>query len=175
MSSSRYRILLSVLWTTLSAAICAQPLPSRPEGVQLGDPAHGVDITVLPSMTQCESFLVYYNITGASSPFIAFYRSDMLGYALLTLHPPAAAAGYIDWTCNIPAGHSLVVAARSANGTLRGQDYIVRSGILSTCLADITTTYPLVEYGIGFRSFTSAGVGYLGSASYSYEHGYAIH
>jgi hypothetical protein len=172
-SGSRHCLVLSVLWTAFSATICAQSLPSRPEGVQLGDPANGLDITVSPSMTQCEPFLVYYNITSTSSPFIAFYRSDVLGHALLTLHPPAPAAGYIDWTCNIRAGHSLVVAVRS-NGTLRGLDYIVRSGILSSCLTDVTTTYSLVAYGPEFRSFTSAGAGYFGSASYSYEHGYAI-
>jgi hypothetical protein len=172
-SSSQCRLLLWVLWTTLSATICAQPLPTRPEGVQLGDPAHGVDITVSPSMTQCESFLVYYNITGITSPFIAFYRSDVLRDALLTLHPPAAAVGYIDWTCNIRAGHSLVVAVRDANRTLRGQDYIVRSGISSSCLTDVTTTYSLANYGTEFFSFTSAGGGYAGSAPF-YEHGYVI-
>jgi len=89
--TSRFCLLLSVSWATLSPTICAQPLPN---GIQLGNPAHGVSIVVPPSMTQCESFLVYYNITSTTSPFIAFYRSDVLRDALLTLLPPAPAVGY---------------------------------------------------------------------------------
>jgi hypothetical protein len=93
-------------------------------------------------MTQCEPFLVYYNITVPVSPFIAFYTPDLAGNALLTLLPPASAIGYIDWICNIPAGHGLIIGVRdppsTPGGVLRTENYVVQSGTSSSCLVDLT-------------------------------------
>jgi hypothetical protein len=108
-------------------------------------------------MTQCESFLVYYNITVPVPPFIAFYTPNLAGDALLTLLPPGSATGYIDWVCNIPAGHGLIVRVRDAGGILCTKNYIVQSGTSSLCLVDLTARYSVANYGTNFPSYTSAG------------------
>jgi hypothetical protein len=107
-------------------------------------------------MTQCEPFLVYYNIIVPVSPFIGFFSPDLAGDALLTLLPPGSATGYIDWVCNIPAGHGLIVGVRDAAGILRTKNYIVQSGTSSSCLVDLTASYSVVDYGTNFPSYTSA-------------------
>jgi hypothetical protein len=107
-------------------------------------------------MTQCESFLVYYNISIPVSPFIAFYTPDLAGNALLTLLPPGSATGYIDWVCNIPADHGLIVGVRDADGVLRTENYVVQASTSSSCLVDLKARYSVVDYGVNFPSYTSA-------------------
>jgi hypothetical protein len=126
------------------------------QGIQLGNPPAGINIVVPASMTQCESFLVYYNISVPFSRFIAFYTPNLVGDSLLTLLPPASLNGYIDWVCNIPAGHGLIVGVRDVDGFLRTENYIVQSGTSSSCLVDLTAGYSVANYGTNFPSYTSA-------------------
>ena len=157
--SSTLKALLLVVCTGLFTTIRSQSVHPA-QGIQLGNPRAGVDIVIPASMTQCESVLVYYNITVPVSPFIAFYTTNLVGDALLTLHPPGSATGYIDWVCNIPAGHGLIVGVRDLpdipDGVLRTQNYVVRSGTSSSCLVDLTATYSVAGYGTNFPSYTSA-------------------
>ena len=156
---STLKALLLIICTGFFTTIQSQSVHPA-QGIQLGNPRAGVDIVIPASMTQCESFLVYYNITVPVAPFIAFYTTNLAGDALLTLHPPGSATGYIDWVCNIPAGHGLTIGVRDLPGTpggvLRTQNYVVQSGTSSSCLVDLTATYSIAGYGTNFPSYTSA-------------------
>ena len=139
--SSALKALLLIVCTALFTTIRSQSTHPA-QGIQLGNPRAGINIVIPASMTQCESFLVYYNITALVSPHIALYTPDLVGDALLTLLPPGSAIGYIDWVCNIPAGHGLIVGVRDLldTGVLRTQNYVVQSGTSSSCLVDLTAT-----------------------------------
>ena len=134
--------------------------PDRPtRGFQIGNPSLDLDVIVPTSMAQCKSFLVYFHITSEPRPWplIAFYTPDLLGDALLTLRP-GSGPGYIDWTCNIPVGYSLIVALNDGI-TLRGHNYIIASGPSFPCPVN-QTNVKIVHYGTSFESYTSAMVVY---------------
>jgi hypothetical protein len=138
-------------------------------GIQIGDPALGYDVIVPPTMTQCESFLVYFDITvpASPSPLIAFYTPDILGDALLTLRP-GKLAGYIEWICDIPAGHGLVIALLDPAKILRGRNYVVDPGF-TTCQIN-TRNERVVQYGTNFDSYTSdQAIYYTGPIGAGYD------
>jgi hypothetical protein len=133
----------------------SQPDDARPTlGIQIGDPALGYDVILPPTMTQCESFLVYFDITRPTSPapLIAFYTPDIFGDALLTLRP-GKNPGYIKWICDIPAGHGLVIALLDPARILRGRNYVVDPGFTS-CQINMRNE-GVVQYGTNFDSYTS--------------------
>jgi hypothetical protein len=158
--SSTLRALLLIVCTGLFRTVRSQSVQHPAQGIQLGNPPAGINIIFPASITQCESFLVYYNITIPVPPVIAIYTPDLIGDALLTLHPPGSATGYIDWVCNIPAGHGLIVGVRDPPSipgrVLRTKNYVVQPGTSSSCLVDLTTTYSVAAYGTNFPSYTAA-------------------
>ena len=138
--------------------------PVRPtRGFQIGNTNLALDVVVPTSMAQCESFLVYFHITIRPKPWprIMFYTPDLLGELLTLQLGPAGTAGpgYIDWTCNIPAGYSLILALADVRDTLRGHNYIIAPGPSFPC--PVNQTDPrIVRYGTNFESYTSAMVVY---------------
>jgi hypothetical protein len=99
---------------------------------------------------------MFYNITVPASPSITFFTPELAGDTLLTIHLPASGAGYIDWVCNIPVDHGLIVGVRDAGGVLRTKNYVVDSGAIESCLVDLTARYSVVDYGTNFPSYTAA-------------------
>jgi hypothetical protein len=126
------------------------------EGVQLGMPPL-FDIVVPLTATQCEPFLIYYNMSRYSylpspAPQTLIFEggtdvpSDIPGGFITILFPPEV--GYMSWTCNIPAGQSFRTSG--AQSLL----YVVENGT-SDCLGDLRTTFQYAEYQTSsFASYT---------------------
>jgi hypothetical protein len=125
-------------------------------GVQLGDPTQGIDLVLPLSISQCDHFLVFYNVTqtsdDASSTSGAAIEFGNVGESrvFFTLKPPEG-AGYLDWVCDIPAGRRFT----ARNGG-REYSYTVDAGS-SGCLGVRTTTsFQYASYSVPiFTSYTA--------------------
>jgi hypothetical protein len=154
------KALVSILVAFLSMVLLAMAQDRPTQGYELGGPGQDIDIILQPSMIQCEPFLIYYSLSTADPVFIAFYSPDLQGDAILTLQPPGLTTGYIDWICDIPAGHGVIIAGRFS-GLLYGQYYVVEPGTSSACLGNLTATYSILDYGTNFPSYTAATTSYI--------------
>ena len=138
-------MLISLLLLLLITSTTISAIP----GFQLGDPSLGVDIVVQTNMTQCASFLVFFQITQQLSPrpSVALYTRDLLGDPFLSILLPGEGGTVTDWMCNIPAGRTLTVAvADPGKGFLRGKAFLVQNGGRE-CLGEIgSIVFPEVDY-----------------------------
>jgi hypothetical protein len=118
------------------------------EGVQLGQSGL-FDLIVPLTATQCEPFLIYYDmrrysylpspapqvlgLEGANSVF-----EDTPDGFLEIFFPPDV--GYMSWTCNIPAGQTFRTSGAQS------LVYVVQNGTSADCLGNVRTTYQYVAY-----------------------------
>ena len=126
----------------------AQPSPPA-EGVQMGNTSLGLDIRFPLTVSQCEPVLIYYNVTDTSDLVRAFflYQPDNSFFVLILTIPRGE--GYLEWICNIPAGHRFVASLDLE------RYYVVQPGSSSACLRNVTTTYRFASYATTyFYSYT---------------------
>ena len=141
-----------VLLLAASVAVGLAQISSSATGVQLAHPDEGWDIIFPLSVAQCEPVSIYYNHT-LPTPGRTIHISvndPQESTVLLTIDPPQDyGVGYLEWICDIPAGHSFIVQS------LRAQYYVVGHGSSSSCLGKITTTYAHMSYNtMALRSYT---------------------
>ena len=133
-----------VIFTAILTVLGQNTRPT--EGYYIGNAGFGFDIIMPLSIAQCEPVLIYYNITGATLVGVALHTPEL--YIFLTLYFPRG-VGYLDWICDIPAGHTFTAYAFLL------QTFTVQPGSSSGCLGEITTTYPYVYYQTThFQSYT---------------------
>jgi hypothetical protein len=139
-----------VVATTL-AALGQQPTHPA-EGDDIGDPTFNWDVILPQSIAQCEPFLIYYNTTifpNGNSSLMMNIRTPDYHTVLITFTFPNRSIGYMDWICNIPAGHNFVAESFSFP-----QYYTVQNGS-SDCLGNVTATNTLYAYQTSaFQSYT---------------------
>ena len=128
----------------LPVTVLTQSPPTDSEGIQL---ARVNDIRFPLTVAQCEPVLIYYNVntTGGSHLFLHSASSELLAHLAIPV-----GVGYLEWVCNIPAGHGFRVSAYYE------QYFVVQAGSSSSCLRALTTTYSYVNYATtAFQSYTS--------------------
>ena len=135
-------------------------LPRR--GYQVGVPGEGYDIVLPLTIAQCEHFIIYTNFTSYHGG-IPFYP-DLLLFSEYFLHlSPLLGGCYFDWICNIPAGHSFVVAP------FYSQSYTVQNGS-SSCLGTVPPFDDLSQHvqfiADEFDSYTQASPAPTGTPTY---------
>ena len=146
------RIATALAFSTCLAALTsltvwAQPSPPT-EGVQLGLPDEGIDFRFPLNVTQCEPVFMYYNLTPSSPSYYLGIR-DTNFTEVIGIEVPIG-IGYIEWICNIPAGHGFIA------DFVKQMFYVVQPGSLSSCLHNVTTTYPYAPYyPTRFASYTA--------------------
>ena len=137
----------SIFIAALVGAVSAQPSPPA-EGVELSTSR---DVRFPSNMSQCDPIFIYYDRTGATDiGVLGIYAPEDVDPIdrLIRLAIPAG-IGYIEWVCNIPAGHGYAIHYDLWHYG------VVQSGP-SVCLGDITTTYPILTYNNpGFQSYTA--------------------
>ena len=141
-------------------------------GIQVGAPEWGIDVRLPMFITQCEHFIIFYNITptaeGVAAQIqypqegsIAFIPPDFAGTFFELF--PLNGTGYIDWVCNIPAGDSLIIM------DFGGQMYTVQPGS-SACMdvVPVTTYFPdAIYYTDQYSLYTKSATNYPSGSYYS--------
>jgi hypothetical protein len=123
--------------------VFAQPSPPA-QGIQLAS-CLPFDVFFPLTVSQCEPVFVYYNTTVPQSFGISTISGE---YTDLIIFAIPTGIGYFEWICNIPAGYTIIVDGRYV--------FVVQPGWSSSCLGDITTTYPHATYiTTAFRSYTA--------------------
>ena len=119
-----------------------------PEEQRLTKALSVVHFFLIVAVTQCEPVLIYYNM--ASDRYnLSLLMSDF--YEFLRIPVPSG-TGYIEWTCNIPRGYGLYGLVAS---NYRQYYLVVKPGRQSSCLRNLTRTYPSASYATSvFSSYT---------------------
>jgi hypothetical protein len=136
---------LPLCFSMLAVTVITQPSPPA-QGVQLSNEFD----TIFPlTVSQCAPVFIYYNTTP-----IYGYRTFLTIYTLvydeylLRFELPLG-VGYLEWICNIPAGYGFIAGA--------GHYFVVQSGTSSSCLRNVTASYPFVSYNTtAFLPFTQS-------------------
>jgi hypothetical protein len=109
---------------------------------------------ILPlQIAQCESVYIFFDIAPINYPAYLWmwppYALDQPVGAVLTIHFPPD-VGYLQWTCNIPAGVSFFIEVGDF------QYYgIVQPGTSSSCLGPLSVNYTFATYEtVAFEVFT---------------------
>ena len=141
-----------VMLLAASFGVGLAQISSSATGFQLAHPEEGWDIIFPLSVAQCEPVSIYYNHTLPTPGFTIHIsvNDPQESTVLLTIDPPQDyGVGYLEWICDIPAGHSFIVQS------LRAQYYVVGYGSSSSCLGEITTTYAHMSYNtMALQSYT---------------------
>jgi hypothetical protein len=119
------------------------------QGVQLSNPAVNPDLDIRFPLTvaQCEPIRIYYNSSTTDNYGIVFFTPDFT--TILRITAPIG-VGYLEWICDIPAGHGFWVVYYFAYYAS------VQPGSSSGCLGTITTTYAHASYNTtAFQSYTA--------------------
>jgi hypothetical protein len=134
---------LCLLGYILSGLVAAS---STPQGYQLGDPMRGISVVFPLTVAQCDTVVVFYNVTISDKvPVLLYPPHD--SSPLLTITPPRG-AGYLVWRCTIPAGSSFVVSA------VRSHTFTVQRGTSSICVGDLSVDEAIARYDSDvYRSF----------------------
>ena len=132
----------------LPVAVLTQPSPPS-EGIQL---ALDYDVRFPLTIAQCEPVLIYYNTTnlgGYIYNVILFSHTSGSSQEVARLIAPVG-VGYLEWICNIPAGHGFRVFG------FYERFLVVQAGSSSSCLRALTTTYSYARYATtALQSYTS--------------------
>ena len=124
------------------------PLPTS--GIQLSMRPE-LDVRFPLTVAQCEAAFIYYNSSTIGNG-VFFFRPDTARPSLqdvfLSILIPRG-IGYLEWVCDIPAGHSFFVACDL------GYHVVVGPGS-SSCLHNLTATYSDADYNTTlFLSYTA--------------------
>ena len=138
--------LLQTIFLAVLTATVAQPPPPT-QGVQLSV-SYDIDDILFPlTVSQCEPVLIYYNNTRSGTYFFPLATPDLATF--LTIIIPQG-FGYIEWFCNIPAGHGFIASWNYHHYV------VVQTSSSSSCLRNITTTYVSATYDTTlFQSYTA--------------------
>ena len=137
----------AIFIAALVGAVSAQPSPPA-EGVQLSTTR---DVRFPSNLSQCDPIFIYYDRANATdiAPLGIYAPENVDPIARLIRLAIPAGIGYIEWVCNIPAGHGYAVHYDLWHYG------VVQSGP-SVCLGDVTTTYPILTYtNPSFQSYTA--------------------
>jgi hypothetical protein len=137
-------VLAALVGTVL---VLAQP-PRPTAAIQL---SASTDVRFPSNVSQCDQVLIFYDrATATNTALLGIYAPGDLAATdrLISMVVPTG-IGYLDWACNIPAGHNFAVHFDL------WQYIAVQSG-RSECLGNVTTTYEFVSYATPlFQSYTA--------------------
>jgi hypothetical protein len=130
---SKFNFSLIVI-TAYSIDVLTQPAQPT-QAVQL---SRLYDIRFPSTVSQCQPALIYHNTLESYAIHIYTMESGV-SRTLIRLTIPRG-IGYLEWTCNIPAGYTFVMFNSYAHVLS------VQLASSSACLGDITTTYSYADY-----------------------------